>query len=191
MEKGMLDYNLKVRLPIVILVAVMSYFTTFFYSFDERNGIGYAPEQPIKYSHKLHAGDMKIDCRYCHVGAEKGRHATIPSVDTCMNCHSVVKTDSPEIKKLHKYFNEGKALPWNRIHRSPDHVYFNHSVHLAKGFDCADCHGDVASMEVVKQTKLITMGRCLDCHRETHKETVNGKTITKQNGPQDCVACHR
>ena len=100
MDKDMLDYNIKVRLPIIVLVVLVTYFATFFYSFDERNLIGYAPEQPINFSHKLYAGEMGLDCRYCHSGVEKSSHSNIPSVDTCKNCHNVVKTDSPEIKKL-------------------------------------------------------------------------------------------
>lgn len=192
MEKATLDYNIRVRLPIALLVALVTYFTTFFYSFDERNMVGYEPEQPIKFSHKLHAGEMGMDCRYCHVGVDKSRHSTIPSLDTCMNCHSVVKKDgSPEIAKLTKHYEEDIPLPWVRIHKVPEHVYFNHSVHINKGLDCSECHGNVKEMEVVKHAKAHTMGFCLKCHREAHDEITDKEVIKKIQGPQNCVSCHR
>ena len=191
MDKDMLDYNIKVRLPIIVLVVLITYFATFFYSFDERNLIGYAPEQPINFSHKLHAGEMGLDCRYCHSGVEKSRHSNIPSVDTCMNCHSVVKTDSPEIKKLTDYYKNDKPLEWARIHRQPGHVYFNHSVHINKGVDCSSCHGNVNEMDIVHKNKKLTMGHCLDCHRESHTEVTDHGVIRKHQGPQHCTACHR
>lgn len=200
MDKSMLDYNIRVRLPILAAVALASYFITFLATTPERNHVGYAPEQPIKFSHKLHAGDMGMDCRYCHTGAEKGRHAGIPSTDTCMNCHSIARTDRPEIQKLHNFFSEGQPVPWERIHKVPDFVYFNHSVHLAKGFDCAQCHGNVAEMEVVERQKPLSMGWCLSCHRtveETVVKTTNedgtesAQLMRKHAGGQHCSACHR
>jgi len=192
MEKATLDYNIRVRLPIALLVAVVTYFTTFFYSFDERNHVGYEPEQPIKFSHKLHAGEMGIDCRYCHVGADKSRHSTVPSVDTCMNCHSVVKKDdSPEIQKLTKHFEENIPLPWMRVHKIPEYAYFNHSVHINKGMDCSECHGNVKNMEVVRHEKALTMGFCLNCHRQPHYQVTDTEVLKKFQGPQNCNACHR
>ena len=103
MNKRALDYALKVRLPITVIVILMSFALTFYVSRAERDGQGYQPDQPINYSHKLHAGEMDIDCQYCHVGVEKTRHAMVPPAETCMNCHKFVKTDSPEIKKLRAY----------------------------------------------------------------------------------------
>ncbi|MFA5405286.1 MAG: cytochrome c3 family protein, partial [Ignavibacteria bacterium] len=103
MKKHLLDYNLKVRLPIIVFAAVLAFTVTYYASYAERNGIGYSPEQPIKFSHKLHAGDMQIDCKYCHVGVEKSRVASVPSADICMNCHTVARADRPEIVKLVKY----------------------------------------------------------------------------------------
>jgi hypothetical protein len=102
MNKHWLDTTLKVRLPILVLVALIAYTLTFYISAPERTNVGYQPEQPIPFSHKLHSGEMKIDCRYCHIGVDKGRHAMVPSVNTCMNCHSRVKTGSPHIKKTYK-----------------------------------------------------------------------------------------
>jgi hypothetical protein len=189
MNKHWLDTTLKVRLPIIILVALIAYTLTFYISAPERTNVGYQPEQPIPFSHKLHSGEMKIDCRYCHIGVDKGRHAMVPSVNTCMNCHSRVKTGSPHIQKLTKYYKSETPIPWKRIFRNPDYVYFDHSVHIAKGFDCFQCHGDIASMEVVKMEKRITMGRCINCHRGEHEEQ-NGIT-DEDKGPMNCSSCHR
>ncbi|MFA8341755.1 MAG: cytochrome c3 family protein [Rhodothermaceae bacterium] len=198
MKKRTLDYILKVRLPLVLFVVALSFVLTFYISRAERDGIGYTPEQPINYSHKLHAGDMKIDCQYCHTGVEKGRHALVPSVSICMNCHTVAKTDSPEIIKLTEYYNKGIPVPWKRIHKVPDYAYFNHSVHVNKGIDCADCHGDIRRMEKVSQVKGWTMTACLDCHRNPEKiikselSLANIGDISKmKKGPENCWACHR
>ena len=108
---------------------------------------GYAPVQPIPFSHKLHAGDNKIPCLYCHSGAEKSRHATIPSVNVCMNCHTVVKTDSPHIKKIQEAYANNTPIEWVRVHELPDYVYFPHKRHVAKGVACETCHGNVKAME--------------------------------------------
>lgn len=189
MNSSLLDYILRIRLPIVIFVAISSFALTYFISRPERDGIGYQPDQPIAYSHKLHAGDLKIDCKYCHTGVEKSRHAMVPSLATCMNCHTIARKDRPDIIKLTEYYNEGKALPWIRIHRVPDFAYFNHSVHVNRGIDCQVCHGDVAKMEKVLQVNSFTMGACLDCHRNPQKYVTGLAQINK--GPENCFACHR
>ena len=189
MNKSLLDHILRIRLPVTIFIAVASFAVTYFASRAERDSIGYAPEQPIKFSHKLHAGDMKIDCQYCHTGVEKSRHAMVPPVSTCMNCHTIARKDKPEIQKLTAYYNEGKALHWKRIHKVPDFVYFNHSVHVNKGIDCVNCHGDVKQMEVVSQVNSFAMASCLDCHRNAHAKLSNIEGINK--GPDNCWACHR
>jgi hypothetical protein len=189
MNKSLLDHILRVRLPVTIFIAVASFAVTYFASRAERDGIGYNPEQPIQFSHKLHAGDMKIDCQYCHTGVEKSRHAMVPPVSTCMNCHTIARKDRPEIQKLTAYNNEGKALHWKRIHKVPDYAYFNHSVHVNKGIDCVNCHGDVNRMEVVSQVNSFTMAACLDCHRNAHDKLSNLEGINK--GPDNCWTCHR
>lgn len=189
MKKSVLDYALKVRLPLTLFVIIMAFVITFYVSRSERDGIGYAPDQPIAFSHKLHAGDMEIDCQYCHTGVEKGRHALVPSVNTCMNCHTVARKDRPEIIKLTKYYEEGKPLPWKRIHRIPEYAYFNHSVHVNKGVECATCHGDIAKMEKVEQVKGWTMTACIDCHRDPHAKMPY--LVEVNNGPENCFACHR
>ena len=130
-----------------------------------RNNQSYEPAQPIAFSHKLHAGKLSMDCLYCHSNAEKSAHATIPSVDGCMGCHSVVRTDRPEIQKLAKYYEDGKAVPWERVHRLPDHVYFSHKAHVAAGVSCQTCHGEIQTMETVRQFAPLNMGWCVSCHR--------------------------
>lgn len=195
MKNFLLDYNLKVRIPILVFVILSVFVITYYVSYAERQGVGYQPVQPIAYSHKLHAGEMKIDCRYCHSDVEKSRQANIPSPGVCMNCHSQVKKDSPEIKKLTDYYSKGIPIEWKRIHRVPDFAYFNHSVHVNKGIDCSNCHGNVADMDVVEQVKDFSMKACLDCHRDPHaniKNIVAGKQDIKiNNGPTNCSACHR
>ena len=150
---------------------------------------GYAPIQPIQYSHALHAGTMKIPCQYCHTGVLRSRLAGIPAVETCMNCHRVTKTDSPEIKKLTAIFESGRPLPWERVHRLPDHVYFDHRPHVGAGIACQTCHGEVQSMDVVSQRMSMRMSNCLGCHRDPSAALPSGSPI--QRGPEDCNACHR
>ncbi|MFP4369663.1 MAG: cytochrome c3 family protein, partial [Candidatus Kapaibacterium sp.] len=108
MKKSVLDYALKVRVPVTVFIILASFALTYYVSRSERDGVGYAPEQPIDYSHKLHAGELGIDCQYCHTSADETRHASVPSASICMNCHAVAKTDSEEIKKLKKYHDENK-----------------------------------------------------------------------------------
>ncbi|WP_183563346.1 cytochrome c3 family protein [Mucilaginibacter sp. SP1R1] len=145
---------------------------------------GYQPVQPIKYSHELHAGTMKIDCQYCHTGAYKSKNASIPSLNVCMNCHKVVKTESPEIHKIYdalgydpktqKYDStQAKPIQWIRVHNLPDLAYFNHSQHVkVGGIKCQACHGPVETMKEVYQYSPLTMKWCIQCHKRTE---VNGK----------------
>jgi len=162
---------------------------TYFLSRAERDGIGYAPVQPVAFSHRLHAGTMQIDCAYCHTGVSVSSQATVPPVATCMNCHTVARKNRPEIIKLTRYYEEGVALPWKRIHKVPDYAYFNHSAHVNRGIDCARCHGDVASMEVVSQVSEFTMAACLRCHRSAPELLADVPGIKK--GPEHCSTCHR
>jgi cytochrome c551/c552 len=151
---------------------------------------GYAPEQPIKFSHKLHAGDNKIACVYCHSGVEKSKHANIPSANVCMNCHMYIQEGpnygKEEISKIYaaldynpetrQYGKNQKPIKWVRVHSLPDHAYFNHSQHVAVGkIECTECHGAIDSMEVVKQNAPLTMGWCIDCHRKTEVDYKDNK----------------
>jgi hypothetical protein len=126
---------------------------------------GYQPKQPIPYSHALHAGQLGIDCRYCHVGVEVAAQASVPPTSTCMNCHSHIKTKSEKLEPLFASFNRGTPVEWHRVHDLPDFAYFNHSAHINKGVGCASCHGRIDKMEVVWKEKPLNMGWCLECHR--------------------------
>jgi mono/diheme cytochrome c family protein len=144
---------------------------------------GYQPVQPIKFPHDLHAGAMKIDCQYCHSGAYKSKNASIPSLNVCMNCHKVVKTESPEIHKIYdalgydpqtQKYDSTKARPiqWVRIHNLPDFAYFNHSQHVkVQGLKCQTCHGPVQTMKEVYQYSPLTMKWCIQCHKRTDVNT--------------------
>jgi hypothetical protein len=145
--------------------------------FDSFSNIGYAPEQPIPFSHKVHAGTNKIPCLYCHSAAERSRHATVPATNVCMNCHTVVATDKPNIQKLAAMNDAKQSVPWVKVHRLPDHVYFPHRWHVAKEIACQECHGPVENMEVVKQVAQLKMGWCITCHRQ-------------EGATQECSACH-
>ncbi len=151
---------------------------------------GYAPEQPIKFSHEIHAGQNQIACVYCHSGVEKSKHANIPSANVCMNCHAYIQegavSGKEEIKKIYAaldynpetrvYGPNKKPIEWIRVHNLPDHVYFNHSQHVKVGkIECTECHGAVDSMAVVKQNSPLTMGWCIDCHRKTEVDYKDNK----------------
>lgn len=168
------------------------------YVFPSASNQGYAPDQPIPFSHKLHAGTNKIPCLYCHVGAEKSRNAVIPSMNVCMNCHSVVKLDSPWIQKLREMFQNNTPIEWVRVHELPDHARFVHWRHVQKGISCQTCHGPVQEMDVVYQYAPLNMGWCLDCHRgkttpsdilrAAYPHVPNARGL--QVAPINCVTCH-
>ncbi len=128
----------------------------------------YAPEQPIPYSHKLHAGDYKIPCLYCHGTAERSSHAEVPGLETCMNCHQAVKLDSPWIKQMAAAYAEKKPIKWVKVHVLPDFVRFNHRRHVAAGIECQSCHGPIQTMEKVYQWAPLNMGWCINCHRNNN-----------------------
>jgi len=144
---------------------------------DTFSNVGYAPIQPIPFSHKLHAGTRKIPCLYCHSNAERSRHATIPSTNVCMNCHLVARTDRPAIQQVTKLYEEGKPIPWVRVHRVPDYVYFSHRWHVARGIACQTCHGQIQNEDVVRQAENLKMGWCISCHRQN-------------KASQECNTCH-
>ncbi len=129
---------------------------------------GYGPVQPIPFSHKLHAGQYKVPCLYCHGSAEYAAHAEVPGLETCMNCHSVVKTESPWIKQLKASFDTKKPIKWVKVHVLPDFVKFNHKKHIAAGVECSSCHGAVHEMDKVYQWAPLTMGWCVNCHRNNN-----------------------
>ncbi len=147
------------------------------------------PAQPFRFSHKVHAGDAKIGCTSCHAYAERGPVAGVPSMARCQGCHKFVKEDKQdpkldeELKALRKVLDEGKPIEWARVHRVPDHVFFTHQRHVVTAkLACAECHGEVEKMDVVRQVAPLTMGWCLRCHQDPKNR---GKA------PTDCWACHK
>jgi hypothetical protein len=203
-------------IPLVILIGVFSYQVVVIYEESVKLGRSsdYEPDQPIKFSHKVHAGQNKIDCRYCHFTAEQSKSAGIPPMDLCLNCHSLVREGTRsgrfEIAKVIEANEKKMPVEWIRIHDLPDHVFFSHAQHVNAGkLDCKECHGDVAQMDVVRQVEDLSMGWCLDCHRKTevqfanndfyksyenlHEQIKSGKVnkvTVDMIGGTDCMKCH-
>jgi len=122
--------------------------------------------QTVPFSHEHHVGGLGIDCRYCHVGVERSRYAGLPPTETCMTCHSQLWTSAPMLAPVRQSLASGEPLHWNRVNRLPDYVYFDHSIHIAKGVGCSTCHGPVDRMPLMQQAAPLTMGWCLSCHRD-------------------------
>jgi len=137
-----------------------------------------SPVQPIAFSHKLHAGDLEMDCRFCHRSVDDSPVAGIPSVDLCRSCHMFIAADRPEIVKLSAFWKNQEPIPWVRLHWVPEHAYFPHMMHRRAGLACSTCHGPVETMERLTRVVSIKMGWCLNCHRE-HQASI------------DCWTCHR
>ncbi len=196
-----------------VTVGVAYYFT------PKYTRVGYQPVQPVPFSHKVHAGELGIDCRYCHNGVDKSWFSNLPGASTCMNCHSTVLKDDSRLAIVRESAATGKPIPWVQIHITPDYVYFNHSVHVARGISCVECHGRVDQMDEVYHAKPFSMSFCLNCHRDpaasirpTDKVTDLGwawstnaeqnDALQMENGTkfvhdwkvqklEDCSACHR
>lgn len=192
------DRRVYTALCVVLLSGVILVSFGAFVLWPSNREAGYMPEQPIDYSHKLHAGELKIECLYCHTNATKGPNATVPPVSTCMNCHSEVQpkgTDGkvkPEIQKLLNHWNGKSPIEWNKVHDIADFAYFDHSRHMAAGLECQDCHGDIEKMTHMRRKEGMKMSWCLDCHKE-EKEVIapNGKILRQTRAPINCSTCHR
>jgi len=187
---------LTIGIPVVLIIG----FIWVMMGFPPNPRVGYAPKQPIMYSHKVHAGQYNIDCQYCHTGVTMGKKAGIPGLNICFNCHEIVGDDvntgdkatdelyTGEIKKLREFWDKKEVPNWIRIHNMPDYVRFSHQPHIAALLKpgqptkeaCMPCHGDIASMEVVRQAKPLDMGFCVSCHREN--KNLGART--------DCSTCH-
>lgn len=126
-------------------------------------------EQPVPFSHKHHAGELGIDCRYCHTSVEKSSFAGVPPTQTCMTCHSQIWTNAPMLEPVRASYRTDKSISWTRVNALPDYVYFNHSIHVAKGVGCTTCHGPIAQMPLTYKANTLYMGWCLDCHRQPEK----------------------
>lgn len=208
------------RLPlqIIIFLVVLGGIVTAatnYYATPKYTRVGYAPIQPVPFSHELHNGDLGIDCRFCHSTVEKAGHAAVPTSQTCMNCHSQVKNQSALLAPIRASYESGDPVEWVRVHQAPDYVYFDHSVHVNRGVSCVECHGQINEMEVVTHSKPLSMGFCLDCHRDPAPSLRDPALVTKLdwehpegkagqradgekfihdwniNPPQSCSGCHR
>ena len=177
--------------------------------------VGYQPIQPVPFSHALHAGELGLDCRYCHNTVERAPKAAVPPTQTCFNCHTQIHKDSPKLDPLWESYETGMPVEWIRVHDLPDFSYFDHSAHITRGVSCVECHGRIDKMEVVTQHERLTMGWCLSCHRdpEPHLRDPNLVTdlgwgfdfdedqrrdegrkwlqINRIAPSQDCSTCHR
>ena len=197
----------------VVTAGVWYYFT------PKYTRVGYQPVQPVAFSHAVHADQLGMDCRYCHSAVEKSWFSNVPSASTCMNCHSQVLKDSPKLALVRESAATGRPVPWVHIHKAPDYVYFNHSVHVNRGVSCVECHGQVNQMDEVYHAKPLSMAFCLDCHRDPaarlrppdkitdlnwkwSDDPVKAAELQKINGQkfvhdwkvqslQNCSACHR
>lgn len=179
----------KVAPPVLGVLGAFATFVVWFWWSPKHTDVGYAPVQPVPYSHKLHAGELGMDCRYCHTYAEQGPHAGVPPTQTCMNCHTQVKTDSPKLAPVRKSWEDGSAVPWKRIHKIADYAYFNHSAHLSidggkYAVGCKNCHGRIDQMVVVRQQEPLSMGWCLECHRDVRHAEERGSNPGERIRPR-------
>lgn len=205
------------KIPLIAAFAVLSLAAAsvglfWYYGSPKYTDVGYRPKQPISFSHKLHAGDLGMDCRYCHYNVERSPVANLPPTSVCMNCHTIIGAKNEKVAPLRESWINGQPIPWVRVHKTPDYAYFNHSAHLNAGVGCISCHGNIAQMDVVGQSQPLSMSWCLDCHRNPSPNLRPVDMITimdfpknptnygqmmiesgsKQvNPPIDCTGCHR
>src|SRR5690554_3130149 len=186
-------------------------FVVWYYFSPEYTDVGYAPEQPVPYSHRLHVGQLGMDCQYCHTNVQVSAVANIPPTQTCMNCHSQIQRESINLYPVRESWATGHPVEWVKVTFLPDYVHFSHAVHVNNGVGCETCHGRIDRMEVVEQAEPMSMGWCLDCHRQpelylrpndqitqmgyTHPPDFLQRNLRRieQEGiqpPTDCSACH-
>jgi hypothetical protein len=175
--------------------------------------VGYSPRQPVPYSHRQHARELGLDCRYCHANVERSSVASVPPTQTCMNCHQLVKADSPKLAPIRESWESGKRVEWVRVHQLPDYAYFEHGVHVRAGVGCIECHGRIDEMDQVFQIQPLSMGWCLECHRDVRARqgasshlrpvaevtNMDWRPSSSQplvlartlDPPENCTSCHR
>jgi hypothetical protein len=193
----------------IIFLNALVFVVWYFFS-PEFLDVGYAPEQPVPFSHKVHVGQLGMDCQYCHTQVTESKYANIPATQTCMNCHGQILTDSENLAPVRESWETGLPIEWVKVHMLPDYAYFNHAAHVNVGVGCESCHGRVDRMEIVYQAMPLSMGWCLDCHREPEKHvrpvseiTTMGYVAENQlelgrelvakhniNAPTYCQSCH-
>jgi formate-dependent nitrite reductase cytochrome c552 subunit len=193
---------------LAVLVGTVAMAGVTYYLTPKYTRVGYQPKQPVAFSHKIHGEQLGIDCRYCHNHVDGSWFSNIPAASTCMNCHSLILKDDPKLALVRESFATGKPIPWVQIHKVPDYVYFNHSVHVNRGISCVHCHGEINQMDEVQHAKPLSMSFCLECHRAPEqkirpvdlvtqldwKGQVDGKQLVhdwKVQPGQSCSTCHR
>jgi hypothetical protein len=205
------------RVPLLLVAAVvvlggLAHLVIWYYFSPEYTDVGYSPEQPVPYSHALHVGELGLNCLYCHSQVERSPVASVPPTQVCMNCHSLVGRDLASLEPIRQSAATGEPMRWVRIHDLPEYSYFDHSRHVKAGVGCSSCHGDIASMEVVRQVEPLSMGWCLECHRDPaphlrpfdqltdtawqppEDQRVRGAAFMEERGiapPVACTGCHR
>jgi len=176
-------------LPAISLVAaaaggVFALVFLWYYFVPSYTDVGYMPDQPVEYSHRLHVGQLGLDCRYCHTNVETTAHSNIPATQTCMNCHSQIKTESLALVGVRESWATGNSIEWVKVHQLPDFAHFSHSIHINNGVGCESCHGRVDQMETVRQEEPLSMRWCLDCHRAPEQYLRPTSEITKMGYEQ-------
>jgi len=157
-----------IPLKVVVILCVMGTAATagiWYYFTPKYTRVGYQPVQPVPFSHEIHAGQLGMDCRYCHSFVEVSYHSNVPNTQVCMNCHTQVQKDNPKLAPVRESWATGRPVTWIQLHKTPDYAYYNHSVHVNRGISCASCHGQVNHMSVVYHDQPLSMSWCLDCHR--------------------------
>ncbi len=176
-----------------IAVLILIFGGTGYLVFSPAKYQGFAPDQPIPFSHKIHAGELALDCQFCHATVERSPHAGIPDTATCMKCHQLVAGDSPHIQYLRETYAKGIPLRWMKVHDLPDHARFSHKPHIAAGFQCQQCHGPVETMDKIEVVTEFNMGWCVNCHRDNALKAGTqisppGDNVTVKI--TDCSTCH-
>ncbi len=212
------------RLPLhltvgVVLLGSATVAGVWYYFTPKYTRVGYQPLQPVAFSHAIHVDQVGMDCRYCHSAVEKSWYSNIPTAAVCMNCHLQVLKDSPKLELVRESATTGRPIPWVQVHKLPDYVYFNHSVHVNRGVSCFECHGSIHKMDEVRHAQPLSMSFCLDCHRDPASrlrppdkitdlnwawsaDPLEAAAMQKLNGPKfvhdwrvqsltTCSACHR
>lgn len=190
---------------------IFAIFFVWYYFSPEYTDVGYAPEQPVEYSHRLHVGELGLDCQYCHTNVKDASHSNVPATQTCMNCHSQIRTESLKLLPVRESWATGQSIEWIKVHKLPDYARFSHAVHTNNGVGCESCHGRIDQMEVVFQSEPLSMGWCLECHNSPEQYIRPNSEITtmgyehpddfvQQNlqrieaediqPPVNCSACH-
>ena len=209
----------KLPLQIIIYLGVLAGIATAgvtYYMTPKYTRVGYAPVQPVPFSHALHVQEVGLDCRYCHSNVDKSGHSNVPTAQTCMNCHATIKPNSPALAPVRESFEKGTPVPWVWIHHTPDFAFFNHAAHVNRGVSCVECHGKVNEMDTVSHRQPLSMAFCIECHRDPQSRIRDPKDVFNLDSqrlaeqgdagkaqaakyhkdwklmpPQSCSGCHR